>query len=252
MKALNRLKLFTQGFIMINILWYLFASTLNLRVLPKPTQIYVNLDKVFTSDLGLHIIVSLYRIIASIGVSLVIGLILGVVMAYSKTWNKILNPLVYFSYPVPKAALLPVVMLLFGLGDASKIIVIVLIVVFQVIIAMKDAILNIPQENYSLLKSLGASKYQLFRHITLPGILPELITNLRLALGTSLSVLFFIESYGTQYGIGYFILYAWTRIDYISMYGGIIVISIIGFILFILVDLLEEFLCKWKVEDSTF
>jgi NitT/TauT family transport system permease protein len=66
------------------------------------------------------------------------------------------------------------------------------------------------------------------------------------SIGTALSILFFTEGYGTQYGIGYFILDAWNRIDYLDMYGGILIISLLGFVLFILIDILEEKVCKWK------
>lgn len=167
-------------------------------------------------------------------------------MAYSKTWNKILNPLVYFTYPIPKTALLPIVMLLYGLGDKSKIIIIVLILVFQIIVAVRDAALNIPYETYNPIRSLGASKLQIFSHITLPAILPELLTTLRLSIGTALSILFFAEGYGTKYGIGYYILDAWSRISYLEMYTGIIILGLLGFVLFMLIDILEESLFKWK------
>lgn len=246
MKARKKIKLFIQGFIVFNILWYLFAVVINLRVLPKPTDIYLNINNLYGQKLYIHVLVSLYRVSSGLIISLILGISLGLLMAYSKLWNKILNPLVYFTYPIPKTALLPVVMLLFGLGDSSKIIIIVLILVFQIIVAVRDAVINIPSETYNPIKSLGASKLQIFIHITIPAILPELLTNLRLSIGTALSILFFAEGYGTQYGIGYYILDAWTRIDYISMYAGILVLSLLGFLLFILIDILEESLCKWK------
>lgn len=247
MKARKKIRLFVEGFIVFNILWYIFAVIINLRVLPKPTDIYLNLNNLYGENLYLHVLVSLYRVSTGLIISLILGVSIGLIMAYSSTWNRILNPLVYFTYPIPKTALLPVVMLLFGLGDSSKVIIIVLILVFQIIVAVRDAVINIPEETYNPIKSLGASRPQIFLHITLPAILPELLTNLRLSIGTALSILFFSEAYGTQYGIGYYILDAWTRIDYISMYAGILVLSLLGFLLFILIDILEESLCKWKV-----
>lgn len=246
MKALKKIKIFVQGFIIFNILWYLLAITINMRVLPKPTDIYFNMGSLLGEKIYLHILVSLYRVAAGLGISLFIGASIGLIMAYSKTWNKILNPLVYFTYPIPKTALLPVVMLLSGLGDTSKIIVLVLILVFQIIVAVRDSVMNIPSETYNPLRSLGASKLQIFTHITIPSILPELLTCLRLSIGTALSILFFTEAYGTQYGIGYYILDAWSRIDYKEMYAGIIILSILGFILFILIDIIEEVVCSWK------
>lgn len=246
MKVTKKIKLFIQGFIMLNVLWYIMALVVNMRVLPKPSYIYFNLWKLSGDKLYLHVAFSLYRACSGLIISLFIGMAIGILMAYSRTWNRLLNPLVYFTYPIPKTALLPVVMLIFGLGDASKIIIIVLIVIFQVIVAVRDAVMDIPQETYNPIRSLGASRLQIFKNITLPAILPALFTNLRLSVGTALSILFFTEGYGTKYGIGYYILDAWTRIDYVAMYAGIIVISLLGFLLFICIDILEETICKWK------
>ncbi len=246
MKPRKKLKTFMQGFILFNFLWYIIASVINMKVLPKPTDVYLSFGHLYGEKLYIHIGVSLYRILSGLGIALILGISIGLLMAFSKLGNRLLSPLVYFTYPIPKTALLPVVILLFGLGNNSKIILIVLILVFQVIVAVKDAVLNIEPEAYHPLTSLGASKLQIFIHITVPAILPELLTNLRLSIGTALSILFFSEGYGTQYGIGYYILDAWMRIDYIAMYAGIVVISLLGFFLFILIDIMEEALCKWK------
>lgn len=246
MKIRKKLLVFIQGFITFNLLWYLFSLKVNMKILPPPTDVYLNMFKLSNQELYKHVIVSLYRVSSGIIISLIIGSFIGLLMAYSKTWNKILNPLVYFTYPIPKTALLPIVMLLYGLGDKSKIIIIVLILVFQIIVAVRDAALNIPYETYNPIRSLGASKLQIFSHITLPAILPELLTTLRLSIGTALSILFFAEGYGTKYGIGYYILDAWSRISYLEMYTGIIILGLLGFVLFMLIDILEESLFKWK------
>jgi NitT/TauT family transport system permease protein len=246
MKAIKKIKIFIQGFVMFNILWYIFAVVVHMRVLPKPMDIYSNMNNLYGEKLYIHVLVSLYRVASGLSISLIIGVSIGLLMAYSKTWNKILNPLVYFTYPIPKTAMLPVVMLLFGLGDTSKIMIIVSILVFQIIVSVRDSVLNIPSETYNPILSLGASKLQIFAHITMPAILPELLTSLRLSIGTALSILFFAEGYGTQYGIGYYILDAWSRIDYTGMYAGIVILSLLGFTLFILIDILEEKVCRWK------
>jgi NitT/TauT family transport system permease protein len=143
-------------------------------------------------------------------------------------------------------ALLPVVMTTFGLKDASKIMMIVLITVFQVIVSVRDAVINVQKEDYNPLISLGASNVQLFYHVTFPAILQEILTNIRLCIGTAFSILFFSEAYGTNKGIGYFIQDSWMRINYIDMYSGIVILSGLGLILFIFIDILENILCGWK------
>jgi NitT/TauT family transport system permease protein len=135
-------------------------------------------------------------------------------------------------------------MLLWGMRDGSKVAIIFLIIVFQVIVSVRDGVYNIDSSMYQVTKSAGASGSQIIWHVTLPAILPELFTSIRVSVGTAVSILFFVEGYGTKYGMGYYILNAWSRINYIDMYIGIIVISIIGFALFVLIDSIAEKLCR--------
>ncbi len=244
-KLLSRLRLFLEGFLLINLIWYIGYLTVRTTVIPNPITVYQNFGTVFANDILIHILYSLKRIGLGLGLSLLAGIPAGMLMAYSKGANKILYPLVYFSYPIPKTALLPIAMLLWGMRDGSKIAIIFLIIVFQVIVAVRDSVRNIDPSLYLVTVSAGASKSQIIWHITLPAILPELLTGLRVSLGTAVSVLFFVEGYGTRYGMGYYIVDAWSRIDYIGMYSGIIVISVVGFALFAVVDFLSGRLCAW-------
>lgn len=245
-KLLNQTALFLEGFLLINIIWYLGYRIVNTTVIPNPLDVYRNFGDVLADDILIHILYSLERIGQGLLLSLVVGIPLGMLMAYSKKANRILYPLVYFSYPIPKTALLPVAMLLWGMRDGSKIVIIFLIIVFQVIVAVRDSVQNIDPSLYLVTVSAGASKGEIVRHVTLPAILPELLTSLRVSLGTAVSVLFFVEGYGTRYGMGYYIVDAWSRIDYIGMYSGILVISIVGFMLFATVDFAETKLCAWR------
>lgn len=247
MRELKKIGSIIKGFIILNVLWYIFSIVINSRVIPKPHVIYMYLPTLFKGDFYMHIVASLYRVLVGIVIAFVIGITIGLLMGYSKKINKILNPLIYFTYPIPKTALLPVVMTIYGLGDGSKITLIVLIVVFQIIISVRDSVTNIISENYNPLISLGASKLQLFTNVTMPAILPEILTNIRLSIGTAFSILFFVEAYGTNKGVGYFIQDAWSRINYIEMYSGILILSFLGLILFILIDFIEDIVCRWKI-----
>ncbi|MPM90264.1 hypothetical protein SDC9_137385 [bioreactor metagenome] len=85
----------------------------------------------------------------------------------------------------------------------------------------------------------------IFREILIPASLPKFLTSLRVAMATAISVLFFTETFGTQYGMGYFIMDAWMRVNYLEMYSGIIVLSLIGLILFGTIDYFEKKNCYW-------
>ena len=246
MKRLNKLWTFSKGFILLNILWYIFSLMMNSRILPSPIKIYANLPNLLKDDFYLHINASLYRVGIGLLISFVIGISIGLIMGYSDNMNKLLNPLIYLTYPIPKMALLPIVMTLFGLGDGSKITMIVLITVFQIIVLVRDSVINISKENYNMLVSLGAKRLELFYHVTLPSILPDILSNIRLSIGTSFSILFFAEGYGTSVGVGYFIQDAWSRINYIDLYSGILILSILGLVLFLFIDGIENVVCRWK------
>lgn len=180
MTTLEKVWSFLKGFILLNLIWFIGALLMDTRSLPMPDKVYLNLPTLFENGFYIHILASLYRIFIGLFISFTVGSIIGLLMGYSKSLNKLLNPLVYFVYPVPKTALLPVVMTLYGLGDNSKIVIIVLITVFQVIVSVRDAVLNVDREFYNPLISLGANRLQLFFNVTFPAMLSEVLTNIRL------------------------------------------------------------------------
>lgn len=235
-----------KGFVLFMLLWQVGAWCVNSPVLPGPLAVFLTLDDVFAGGGGRHLWASCLRLFKGIGLSLVVGTAIGLSMGSFQRVNKLLNPLIYFTYPIPKTALLPVIMILFGLGDASKVTLIVLITVFQVIVAVRDAVAAIPDTYYLPLISLGASRLQRFYHVTVMCILPDLLTALRLSVGTSLSILFFAENFGTTAGLGYYIQDMWNRMNYNAMFGGIFLLAALGFVLFMSIDLLERALTRWQ------
>lgn len=242
----NKIKLYLYSIIVITIIWYVIFLILKTPIVPSPIIVYINIVNIFKEKISIHVLYSLGRIFIGIFISIAIGVPLGFLIGYYKKLDKFLSPLIYFTYPIPKMALLPIIMLLLGLGEASKIIMIVLIIIFQIIITARDSVKEIPLETYHALNSLGASKVQIFREIVLPASLSEVITATRLALGTAISILFFTETYGTQYGMGYLIMDSWMRVNYIEMYSGIVILSLMGVLIFSIIDIIEEYFCAWR------
>lgn len=221
---------------------------LNRPIVPSPFTVISELINIFQSSIAIHLSYSFGRITAGIVISILLGVPLGYLMGYYQKLDKFLSPLIYFTYPIPKLALLPVVMLLFGLGEASKMIMIVMIIIFQIIITSRDAVKGIPEETFRSLRSLGAGRMQKLGDVIIPASLPEVLTAVRIALGTAVSILFFTETFGTEYGMGYFIMDAWMRVNYLEMYAGILTLSLMGFIIFAVIDLLERLICGWHVK----
>lgn len=246
-KFLRQCRIFLQGFLSINLIWYIAFLATDTTVIPNPVTVYRNFGNVLTDHMAIHILYSLRRIGIGLAFSLMIGVLIGILMAYSKKMNRILYPLIYLSYPIPKTALLPIAMLVWGMRDGSKIMIMFLVIVFQVIVSVRDSVSNIDPTMYQVIRSTGANRAQIIWHVTLPAILPQLLTSIRVSLGAAVSILFFVEGYGTKYGMGYYILDAWSRINYIDMYIGIITISVIGFALFVAIDFIANQLCKWNI-----
>ena len=240
------LRMFAFGIFLCLVLWAVTAQILQMPVIPSPEQVLLRLMQKFPDTIAVHAGYSLLRIVLGLVVAVAVGYPVGVLMGYFPRVNRLLAPILYLTYPVPKIALLPVVMLLFGVGETSKMLLVFLIIVFQVVVAVRDAVAAIPPETYAPLRVLGATFAQIVRHIIVPASLPKFITAVRVAMATAISVLFFTETFGTQYGIGYYIMDAWLRVSYLDMYAGITVLSTMGLVLFILLDWTERRLCAWN------
>ncbi len=142
---------------------------------------------------------------------------------------------------------MPVVLLLFGVGDASKILLIFLILFFQILVLVRDSAANLRPELIQSVRSLGAGRLALFRFVYLPASLPAILTALRQSVGTAVAILYVAELFATRWGLGYYIyLNSSTLFNYPAMYAGIVAMSLMGMLLYFGVDGLDHWLCRWK------
>jgi NitT/TauT family transport system permease protein len=193
-----------------------------------------------------HGLASLARIAAGLCLALVTAVPAGLAIGRSRALDRALSPLAYLLYPVPKIALLPVIMLLFGLTDVSKVMVVFLVLFFQFLIASRDAVKGIPDQYLISLRSLGAGRLQTMRYVVWPALLPQLLSALRVGAGTALAVLFFAETFGTRIGLGYFVMESWMRVAYPDMYAGVLGLGILGLAIFKSIDAVQRRACRWQ------
>ncbi|HHX59275.1 MAG TPA: ABC transporter permease [Epulopiscium sp.] len=236
--------LYANGVILI--FWQIMHMVIKSSIIPSPLDTFANFIVIFPHILLPHLLVSLGRITLAIVISLVLGVAIGVWIGVSKRADDLITPIVYILYPLPKIAFLPVLMILFGLGNTPKIILIIIIIIFQIILAARDGVREIPEALLMSVQSLGLSNLQVHRHLILPAILPQIFTALRVSIGVSIAVLFLGENFATTYGIGYFIMNSWSMINYLEMFSGIVALGLLGTVLFKLVDIGEKSLCKGK------
>jgi NitT/TauT family transport system permease protein len=234
--------------LVIGLLWEALSRIAGSGILPAPLPV---LHRLFLVELGNpvflgHASSSAWRIGAGIAAAFLVAVPLGLLAGSSRRAGRVADPFIAITYPVPKIVFLPLVLVLFGLGDLAKIVLIALVVFFQLLITTRDAARQVPPEMLWSLRSLGGNRWDLLRHVIWPSCLPGIITSLRITTGTAVAVLFFVESIGTRRGLGLYILDTWGRTDYEGMFAGIGALSLLGIALYEFFDILERGLGRWK------
>jgi len=241
-KRINNL----YGVISVVIIWYILTIAIGENMIPSPKSTVEELIKLLKNNFLYDILFSTYRIFLSIFFSLLIGVPLGILIGMSKVFDKILSPLIYLLYPVPKIAFLPIFMVLFGIGNKSKVILMVTIIIFQILIVTRDGVKNIDKDIMVAAKVMKFNTLDMIFKIIIPAIAPDIFSSLRVSIGIAISALFFSENYATEYGVGYFIMNAWSMVDYKGMFAGVLALSILSLIIFKIIDIFEKKICKWN------
>jgi len=187
-----------------------------------------------------HFFYSFFRVSIALLLAASVAIPLGLLVGYEKRWDRFLNPFFYLTYPIPKIVFLPLILLWLGLGEASKIFLLTLLVFYQILITVRDKIKSMPQELLYAAYSLGAKGGSLYWRVLFPYSLPAVFTALRLALGTTIAVLFMVESFANNKGLGYLIMDAWGRGDWQEMLGGVAGMSFLGLCFFSVLDKIEK------------
>jgi NitT/TauT family transport system permease protein len=230
--------------------WQVCALLLNSMALPQPWMVLVDLgSKLADGSLIDDLAVSSMRALAGIALALAAAVPLGLVVGAEDHIGKRLSPFIYLLYPIPHVVLLPLIIILFGIGNFSKIFLIALIVFFQILVTTRDGARSIHRNYFHSMKTLEASRLQIYRHLILPATLPKILTAMRISVGTSVAILFFVESFATTTGLGYIFMDSWGRADYISLYTGISSMALLGFTLYLILDRIEHHVCRWMSDQ---
>lgn len=231
--------------ILIGALWQVLSMVLQTTAFPPPGEAIQSFGALFFTDLMPHLQISIYRVGISLIIAAILGIPLGLFLGKNKRADDLSAPFLYLTFPVPKVVFLPIFLILLGIGDLSKIVMITLIVFYQIVVTTRDAARNVQQEYVLSVESLRASNFELYRHVYFPACLPLILTSLKLGLGTAMAILFLVETYATQKGIGYFIMNSWSSLAYDKMFAGIIAMGLMGFVIYLLLDTCEKIFCSW-------
>ncbi len=235
------------GALALLLIWQAAALLVNRPILPGPVAVGAAFIEGLGDDLAGHFLVSTWRVVASILLAVALAAPAGLILGQSQRLNRLFSPIIYVLYPIPKVVLVPIILLLFGIGDFPKIIIIFLILFFQILVLVRDSAAGIEPKTLLSVRSLGAGRRALFRYVYLPASLSAILTALRQSVGTAVAVLYIAELFATQQGLGYYIyLNGNTLFNYPAMYAGVLAMSIMGLGLYFAVDRLERRFCPWR------
>jgi ABC-type nitrate/sulfonate/bicarbonate transport system permease component len=231
--------------------WELCArfGFIDTRFFPAPSSVIATMiDMLRSGELITHTAVSLQRLAYGIIVGGLPALALGIIMGLNRTIRAVFDPLVAATYPVPKSAILPLALLIFGLGEGSKIFMVAIGVFFPVVINATTGVLEINKIYLDVGRNYKAGRWNTFWTIALPGALPVIMTGFKLGIGIGLVLIAVAEMVGAKSGLGYLIWSAWSTFAVEQMYVGLFAIAIIGFLLTLLLNELERVIIPWKAD----
>ena len=225
------------------------AGWLDARFFPAPSKIFGTFAALVESGvLWAHTWASLTRLFWGVLLGGIPGLLLGVAMGLYRPLRAVFDPLVSATYPIPKSAILPLILLIFGLGEASKIVMVAIGVFYPILINATAGVLEINRIYLDVGRNFGAGRWQVFRTIALPGALPLIMSGLKLGVGMGLILIAIAEMIGAKNGLGFMIWNAWEILAVETMYVGLIVIALLGFVFSMALKETERFVIPWKVD----
>lgn len=231
------------------LLFWELASQFNFidrRFFPAPSAIAETAWRMVLSlELFNHIGATLRRVGVGYAMGAVPGVILGLILGLSQPVRRVLGSIFAALYPVPKIAILPLILLVFGVGDASKFVLIAIGVFFLMFYNTLSGVMQAPQIYMDVAKNVGANRFQTFRRIAFPAALPSIFTGLKLAAGSSYIIIAAAEFLGARSGVGFFIWASWQTFAVSRMFVGIVVISLMGYLTILAIEALERHFVPW-------
>lgn len=236
------------------VLWQLASSLdwIDSRIYPSPSETLGEVWNLWDEGrLWDDVSLSVRRMVIGWGIGSLIGVVLGLVMGFWPLPRAGLEPMLSALYTVPKLALIPVFLAIFGFGEAPIIALIAVTTFFFVWLSTLAAIQSVPEGYRETARALEMSRSQQFRHVLLPAALPQIFVGLRLAAGVSLLMLIGVEFVIGGEGIGYLIEQGRTLFLLEQTYAGIVVAAVLGFLFMFVVKWIGRRLTPWAQDDRS-
>ncbi|MBB6487257.1 ABC transporter permease subunit [Rhizobium lusitanum] len=240
------------GIVFLGAWW--FVSKLGLvshLFLPRPDEVLTQIGVIYRdgyagASLSEHIIASLFRIVVAAAIAIAVGIPAGLLMGLSRWAKGILDTPIEFYWPLPPLSYLPLMIIWLGIGETSKITLLVLAMFAPICLSAQAGVRSLPLERVNAARSLGANRLQLFLSIVLPSALPEILTGVRIAFGIGWGTLVAAELIASTRGIGFMIMSASQFLATDVVFVGIGIIALCAFAFTATIRILEAVLVPWK------
>ena len=230
------------------LLWEIFARLgfIDVRLFSSPVMIFKTMMPMFYSgELLYHTFISAQRILLGFLTGAVPGVILGLSMGLFPPVRASLMPMVAATFPIPKLAIMPLILIIFGLGEASKIFTIAIGVFYLVLINTMAGVLNIDDIYLDVAKNFGATPFQFYSTVAFPGALPMIFAGFKLGMGTALLLIVAAELSAAKAGVGWMVWRAYDMFDIEKMFVALITMAFLGYIFSYLLDMIERMVIPW-------
>ncbi len=239
--------------IVLLLLWEVAARAgwVDQRFFPAPSAIVRAFWEAVTTGVLLHHLkVTLWRVILGTLIGGIPAVLIGLAMGLWRWLRLTLDPIIAATYPLPKSALFPLLLLIFGLGEGSKVSMVAIGVFYLAVTNAMEGVLTISPIYFDVAKTFGAKRWDVIRTVALPGAMPLVLAGLRLGVGTGLILGVLAEMLGARDGLGYLLWSAWQTFSVSSLWATLFVTAVLGFVSVQLVDFLRKLLVPWQRTTS--
>jgi taurine transport system permease protein len=224
--------------------------------LPSPRAVLAKLYLAATegyadATLGQHLAASLGRVLAALLAAVLTAIPLGVAIGVNRVFRAAVDPLIELYRPVPPLAYLPLIVIWFGIGELSKVLLIYLAIFAPVALTTAAGVRAVDPIRVRVAQSLGATRGQVIRHVILPSALPDILTGVRIGLGAGWSTLIAAELIAATRGIGFMIQTASQFLVTDLVIAGIVVIAVVAYALDLSLRLLQRRFAPWWGRESS-
>jgi NitT/TauT family transport system permease protein len=235
--------------VLLAIVWEILSRTgiLNPVFFPPPSKFLYEIYSLFKQGiLAKDVSISLFRIFSGLALGTLPGVILGILSARSKKAHYFLHPLISLTYPIPKIAIIPFLILFLGIGEVSKIVLVALGAFFLVFINTYHGVSHIDKRYFDAARIYALSRTDRWIYIVIPASLPSIFNGLKLATGMCFVLVVAAEFIGGTKGIGYRIWSSWENFNVTRMLAALTVLAFLGWGMNAIIEQLEELSMPWR------